>query len=49
MNGLIEALDTGKAMLKNLTNGAEIELVCQFSQRQKDMLLAGGLLKYTAR
>ncbi len=49
MTGLIEALDTGKATLKNLTSGAEIELVCQFSQRQKDMLLAGGLLKYTAR
>ena len=49
MTGLIEALDTGKATLKNVTNGAEIELVCHFSQRQKDMLLAGGLLRYTAR
>jgi aconitate hydratase len=49
MNGLIEALDTGKATLKNLTTGAEIALVCQFSERQKEMLLAGGLLKYTAR
>ncbi len=49
MSGLIEALDTGRATLKNLNNGAEIELVCQFSQRQKEMLLAGGLLKYTAR
>ncbi len=49
MSGLIAALDSGKATLKNLTSGDEIELVCQFSQRQKDMLLAGGLLKYTAR
>ncbi|MBR2621939.1 MAG: aconitate hydratase [Clostridia bacterium] len=49
MTGLIEALDTGKATLKNLTSGVEIALVCQFSQRQKDMLLAGGLLKYTAK
>ena len=49
MTGLIEALDTGRATIKDLTNGAEIELVCQFSQRQKEMLLAGGLLKYTAR
>ncbi len=49
MAGLIEALDTGKATLKNLTSGVEIALVCQFSQRQKDMLLAGGLLKYTAK
>jgi aconitate hydratase len=49
MNGLVEALDTGRTTLKNLTNGAEIELVCEFSQRQKEMLLAGGLLKYTAR
>ena len=49
MSGLIEALDSGKATLKNLTSGAEIALVCRFSQRQKEMLLAGGLLKYTAR
>ena len=49
MTGLIAALDSGKATLKNLTSGDEIELVCQFSQRQKAMLLAGGLLKYTAR
>ena len=49
MSGLIAALDTGKATLKNLTSGDEIELVCRFSQRQKDMLLAGGLLKYTAQ
>ena len=49
MSGLIAALDTGKATLKNLTSGDEIELVCRFSQRQKDMLLAGGLLKYTAK
>ncbi|MBE6620065.1 MAG: aconitate hydratase [Ruminococcaceae bacterium] len=49
MTGLIEALNTGRATMKNLTSGQEIELVCHFSQRQKDMLLAGGLLKYTAR
>ena len=49
MSGLLESLDTGKAVLKNLTNGAEIPLICEFSQRQKDMLLAGGLLKYTAK
>ncbi len=49
MSGLVEALDTGRATLKNLTTGDVIELTGTFSTRQKEMLLAGGLLKYTAR
>ena len=46
--GLHGALDTGRATLRNETNGAEIPLLCVFTQRERDMLLAGGLLKYTA-
>ena len=45
---LLDAIKTGNITLKNKTNGAEIALTCDFSQRQIDMLLAGGLLKYTA-
>jgi aconitate hydratase len=37
----------GDFILKDKTNGAEIHLYCDISQRQKDMLLAGGLLNYT--
>lgn len=33
--------------LKNLTKGEEYALEANFSQRQKDILLAGGLLDYT--
>ena len=34
-------------ILRNKTSGAEFELVAEFSERQKDILLAGGLLNYT--
>ncbi|MCL2697860.1 MAG: aconitate hydratase [Oscillospiraceae bacterium] len=40
-----ETLDN--PVLKNLTTGAEIELTGGFSKREKDMLLAGGLLNLT--
>ena len=46
--GLLDAIKTGNVTLKDKTNGAEIALTCDFSERQIDMLLAGGLLKYTA-
>lgn len=43
-----EIIKTGKkATLKNLTKNEEYELNYEFSQRQTDMLLAGGLLNYT--
>ena len=44
IEGLLAALDTGKAILVNATNGAEIPLVLDISNRQKGMLKAGGLL-----
>ncbi len=47
MTGLLDAIKTGKVTLIDRTNGVEIPLVCDFSQRQIDMLFAGGLLKYT--
>ncbi len=48
LNGLWDAIKTGEVTLTDKTNGAKIQLTCDFSQRQMDMLLAGGLLKYTA-
>ena len=40
-------MDCGKMMLKNETTGAEIPLVCTFTERQKAILKAGSLLAYT--
>ena len=41
-------MDAGTVWLDDLTTGKRFELVCEFTQRQKDMLKAGGLLAYTA-
>lgn len=48
LHGLKEAVEgNGDFTLVNTANGAEISVYCEISQRQKDMLLAGGLLNYT--
>ena len=39
-------MDEGKMVLKDVTTGAEIPLSCSFTERQKAILKAGGLLKY---
>ena len=40
-------MDSGKIKLVNKTTGEAFELSCSFTQRQKDILKAGGLLPYT--
>ena len=47
VDGLSDALESGRAILKDETTGDEIPLVCEFTDRQKAMLRAGGLLPYT--
>ncbi len=47
IGGIYDAFNTGVATLTDKTTGEKFELVCEFSERQRDMLLAGGLLKYT--
>jgi len=47
IEGLFDALKSGKAILKNLTKNEHYELVCDFSERQQTKLIAGGLLKFT--
>ena len=43
-----EEIEAGKpVMLKNLTTGESYELKYDLSKRQKDIILAGGLLNYT--
>jgi len=44
---VFDGMDKGVMMLKNQTSGEEIELVCDFTDRQKQILKAGGLLAYT--
>lgn len=46
--GIKDAIANGKpAVLKNLTTGEKYELKYDLSKRQKDIILAGGLLNYT--
>ena len=42
-------MDKGCIMLTDLTTGKTYDLTCDFTERQKDMLKAGGLLAYTAK
>jgi aconitate hydratase len=46
--GVREAISTGgELILRNVTNGSEIPVLCDISERQKNMILAGGLLNFT--
>ena len=47
IDGMFEALESGSATLIDKTSGVSVPLVCSFSERQKAMLRAGGLLPYT--
>ena len=46
LNNVFSGMDKGEITLKNNTNGAEITLVCSFTDRQKKILKAGGLLAF---
>ncbi len=48
MSDLYNALQTGDFTLVNKTTGDEIKLVGEFTQRQTDIIKAGGLLKAVA-
>ncbi len=41
------AIASGEMMLYNLTKNESYKLLCSYTKRQQDMLLAGGLLPYT--
>ena len=47
IDGIFEGMDKGEMTLVNEKTGDSIQLVCSFTQRQKDILKAGGLLNYT--
>ena len=44
-----KGMDSGCIKLTDLTTGKTFDLACDFTERQKDMLKAGGLLAYTAK
>ena len=47
LENIAEGLDTGSLALRCKESGKKISLTCALTQRQKDILLAGGLLNYT--
>lgn len=46
IDNIYVGLDSGRLILKNTDSGLEVPLVCSFTERQKAILKAGGLLKY---
>ncbi len=44
---VLDGFDTGKILLKNKDKNIEIQLICNISGRQSDIIKAGGLLNYT--
>ena len=47
LTNVFEGMDKGEITLKDETTGEEFKLVCAFTERQKAILKAGGLLEYT--
>ncbi len=47
LSDIFAGLDSGRITLTDETNGEKAVLCCNFSERQKDILRAGGLLSYT--
>lgn len=47
LSNVFSGMDNGVLVLKNETSNEEIELVCEFTERQKKILKAGGLLAFT--
>ena len=46
ISGILEGMDTGFVTMKN-ERDEQVRLHCNLTQRQKEILLAGGLLEYT--
>ena len=49
INDIYAGMDSGTLTLTDRTSGKEIDLVCDFTERQKAILKAGGLLKYVGQ
>ena len=49
MENIFAGIDSGEITLLDETTGEKFTLVCNFTERQKDILKAGGLLQYTKK
>lgn len=49
IESIYDGMDSGKLVLKDEKSGKYIQLVCSFTDRQKAILKAGGLLKYVGQ
>ena len=49
LTGILQGMQSGEMTLIDETTGQSFVLACQFTERQKEILLAGGLLKYVAK
>ncbi len=49
IEGVFKGMDEGKMSLVNVTSGKEIALKAEFTERQKQILKDGGLLKYVGK
>ena len=49
LSDVFSGMDKGEITLKNETTGEEFKLACSFTERQKAILKAGGLLSYTKK
>ena len=47
LTNVYSGMDNGEIVMENVTNGEKYTLVCNFTDRQKAILKAGSLLKYT--
>lgn len=47
LSNIFSGMDSGRITLTNETTGKKIQLCCSFTERQKAILKAGGLLQYT--
>ncbi len=47
IDNIYDGMNSGEMILENKTSGEKYELLCSFTERQKAILKAGGLLSYT--
>ena len=47
LSNIREAMERGELLLTDETTGERMQLVCELTQRQRDIVAAGGLLNYT--
>ena len=49
LTDIYAGMDSGEITMTDETTGESFTLVCSFTQRQKEILKAGSLLKYVAK